>query len=47
MESYDIEARYFHVLYEDSDSEEVDLGEMATILCWSPYVAVRGGWTAA
>ncbi|KAF0907387.1 hypothetical protein E2562_015879 [Oryza meyeriana var. granulata] len=32
VESYDAEAGYFRVMYEDGDSEEVELGEMAGML---------------
>ena len=32
VESYDADAGYFRVLYEDGDSEEVDADEMAEIL---------------
>ncbi|TVT98004.1 hypothetical protein EJB05_56721, partial [Eragrostis curvula] len=36
VESYDDEAGYFRVLYEDGDSEEVDADEMAEILVGGP-----------
>ncbi|KAM0887149.1 hypothetical protein ACQ4PT_029240 [Festuca glaucescens] len=36
VESYDAQAGYFRVLYEDGDSEEVDGDEMASILVGAP-----------
>lgn len=39
VESYDAEAGYFRVLYEDGDSEEVDGAEMAAILVGAPMPA--------
>ncbi|KAE8781282.1 Increased DNA methylation 1 [Hordeum vulgare] len=36
VESYDAEAGYFRVLYEDGDSEEVDGDEMGSILVGAP-----------
>ncbi|PNT74608.1 hypothetical protein BRADI_1g18770v3 [Brachypodium distachyon] len=42
VESYDAEAGYFRVLYEDGDSEEVDGAEMAAILVGAPMPAQPG-----
>uniref|UniRef100_A0A453AT65 Nucleosome-remodeling factor subunit BPTF n=1 Tax=Aegilops tauschii subsp. strangulata TaxID=200361 RepID=A0A453AT65_AEGTS len=36
VESYDAEAGYFRVLYEDGDSEEIDADEMGSILVGAP-----------